>query len=125
MFKKSLLSLALVACASSAFANSTVSDQEIAAAFGATDLKTTTVVQLSQAEMEQTKGAFWPAFVYIYAPTVLGVAVNAHNSAAYMPLYHSAQFVQWMANEGGRAIRESWLQSHMNHCYQTYNRMWC
>ena len=41
---------------------------------------------LSQQEMKETEGAFWP--LLYYAPMATGALYTAYQTSAYMPLYH-------------------------------------
>ena len=57
------------------------------------------MVMLSEQEMKETEGAFWPVFMYYYALPVSSFAVTMWQSSAYMPLGHAMNGVRnWWAS---------------------------
>lgn len=64
------------------------------AAFSETDInamfepsnRPTQLTALSQQEMKETEGAFWP--LLYYAPLATSALYAAYQTSAYMPLYH-------------------------------------
>ncbi|NMG68792.1 hypothetical protein [Parazoarcus communis] len=48
---------------------------------------------LSQQEMKETEGAWWP--ILYYAPALSGAAWTFYQSSAYMPAYHVSNAVRY------------------------------